>query len=623
MTLDRAWLGLLKVVTAGALVVSGLSFLEVHAAGEAVERIGKKNLPIKGVKPGPPMDKILPGRFIIDPPTLENLGFRWYIQGDTNRNASVAVFYRKKGDADWKPALPMLRVHYEIANQDYGPCRVGNLFAGSVMFLKSATEYEAKFVMKDPDGGAPGAPRIVSATTRGEPKVFDRGRKLHAYPKDTRPTRQKGVFNGIMAAYEEAGPGDIILLHAGFYRGPYTLTKSGEPDKPIVFRAAGDGRVVIAGPNHETDLFSMDGANHHVFEDLMLWRANAAIRGGGKGSPGIVGLVVLRCRILDVVSGIWAYSENSRDWYIADNVITGINPTWHPRTTPGRGYMSPAHTGVNCYGRGIVVCYNRVSKFSDSLAIANYGPPVADVEKHCVAVDFYNNDLSWGQDDGIETDYGCHNVRVYCNRITNSHTALSAQPFYGGPCYFIRNAMYGISRITMKWHNYPAGLEIYHNTCTCAGQGFQSGPPKWHTAILRNNLILGGRGYAVETGSSSPYTTLDYNGYRQNDEGRFFKWTDHTGKTGRYLSLEELSEATGHEQHGIKVDYDSFVRAAPTVDGTTYALTDFDLRLKPGSVAVDAGCVLPNVNDGHMGKAPDLGAYEVGQPLPHYGPREP
>jgi hypothetical protein len=31
--------------------------------------------------------------------------------------------------------------------------------------------------------------------------------------------------------------------------------------------------------------------------------------------------------------------------------------------------------------------------------------------------------------------------------------------------------------------------------------------------------------------------------------------------------------------------------------------------------------VLPTVNDGFSGKAPDLGALEVNQPVPHYGPR--
>ena len=29
----------------------------------------------------------------------------------------------------------------------------------------------------------------------------------------------------------------------------------------------------------------------------------------------------------------------------------------------------------------------------------------------------------------------------------------------------------------------------------------------------------------------------------------------------------------------------------------------------------------PNVNDGFTGRAPDLGAYELGQPIPVYGPR--
>jgi len=29
----------------------------------------------------------------------------------------------------------------------------------------------------------------------------------------------------------------------------------------------------------------------------------------------------------------------------------------------------------------------------------------------------------------------------------------------------------------------------------------------------------------------------------------------------------------------------------------------------------------PNINDGFTGKAPDIGAYEIGKPKPHYGPR--
>ena len=36
-------------------------------------------------------DQIAPGEFVIDPPTLQNLGFEWFIDGDDNRNASIKV----------------------------------------------------------------------------------------------------------------------------------------------------------------------------------------------------------------------------------------------------------------------------------------------------------------------------------------------------------------------------------------------------------------------------------------------------------------------------------------------------------------------------------------------------
>jgi hypothetical protein len=46
-----------------------------------------------------------------------------------------------------------------------------------------------------------------------------------------------------------------------------------------------------------------------------------------------------------------------------------------------------------------------------------------------------------------------------------------------------------------------------------------------------------------------------------------------------------------------------------------------DFALKAGSAAIDAGTVLPTINDGYKGRAPDLGAYELGSTPPVYGPR--
>jgi hypothetical protein len=243
-----------------------------------------------------------------------------------------------------------------------------------------------------------------------------------------------------------------------------------------------------------------------------------------------------------------------------------------------------------------------------------------DPKKQCVAVDFYNNDLSFAQDDTIETDYGCHNIRVYRNRCYNAHTALSVQPSYGGPIYLIRNEAFSITALPLKLHNYCTGLEIYHNTLLTAGQGFKS-YHKWQNAILRNNLLLGATRYAVETGSPTPWTTLDYNGYRKTDDPeRFIKW--HNGKDWlQCADLQAFFKATGYEEHGRMVDYDVFVKAAKPEPGQTREPADLDLRLRPGCPPVDAGCRLPNVNDDFTGAAPDLGCHETGKPTPQYGPR--
>jgi len=45
-----------------------------------------------------------------------------------------------------------------------------------------------------------------------------------------------------------------------------------------------------------------------------------------------------------------------------------------------------------------------------------------------------------------------------------------------------------------------------------------------------------------------------------------------------------------------------------------------DLRPRAGSKVQDAAVIIPDINDHFKGKAPDCGAYEIGEELPHYGP---
>src|SRR4030095_18492 len=100
--------------------------------------------PVRSPGSGVPNPKsVSPGEFVIDPPTLMNLGFEWFIQGDDNRNATVEVSYRKKGESVWKSALPMLRLKGERVYQASQVDVIApNMFAGSILDLEPDTEYD-------------------------------------------------------------------------------------------------------------------------------------------------------------------------------------------------------------------------------------------------------------------------------------------------------------------------------------------------------------------------------------------------------------------------------------------------------------------------------------------------
>ena len=94
-----------------------------------------------------------------------------------------------------------------------------------------------------------------------------------------------------------------------------------------------------------------------------------------------------------------------------------------------------------------------------------------------------------------------------------------------------------------------------------------------------------------------------------------------------FRTLREFSRATGQDRNSVLVDYDVFVDV-PKLDAqdaasvqTLYDARELDFRLRPGSAAVDRGTALATVTEGFAGRAPDLGALELGAPLPVYGPR--
>jgi hypothetical protein len=93
----------------------------------------------------------------------------------------------------------------------------------------------------------------------------------------------------------------------------------------------------------------------------------------------------------------------------------------------------------------------------------------------------------------------------------------------------------------------------------------------------------------------------------------------------RFATLAEYSTATGQDAHSKAIDFSVFRNAAAPDFSRPTQLYDpamVDLRLREGAAAVDAGVELPGITDGFQGRAPDLGAYELGASAVHYGPRE-
>ena len=140
--------------------------------------------------------KVTPGEFVIEHPTLINLGFEWRVDGDANRNASVDVSFRKQGESAWQKALPLVRLHGEQTYQrNVFNAVTPNMFAGSILDLEPGTAYEARFVMTDPDGvsGPPAnATKIVTVRTRPEPMPAAGGQTYHVYPTKWKGPKTEG-----------------------------------------------------------------------------------------------------------------------------------------------------------------------------------------------------------------------------------------------------------------------------------------------------------------------------------------------------------------------------------------------------------------------------------------------
>ncbi len=506
-------------------------------------------------------NKTIPGKLTVLYPTLINLAVEWEIQGDDNLNGVVNVSYREKGSRDWKKGMPLFRVP-EGRNLQFS---WKNKHSGSIFDLRPDTEYEIKLTLKDPDGGA--EERIVRSRTRKVPAIDSYCEIINIKP---------GIYDTLKA-------------------------KSGTSARPVVYTCEGG----------EASYRYIDLKNKQWVYIKGLKVENLNPEGIGIQLNGAANCMVAGCTI-NSVYGIVAYKPGAENCYICDNIITGTC-VWTNEAMGAHG--ANIGEGIEMTGPGNVICFNRVTGFRDCISTME--------DQHVVnqtCIDIYNNDIYRGVDDAIEADFCFSNCRIFRNRITNCFVGLSSQPGLGGPNYFFRNSMYNIIHGGFKLKRFSQGDVVMHNTVIKVGAGL-SGNDTMDYVWFRNNLAIGGptggvnwgdygagRPWAAEIVKPGKHCSFDY---------------DAVGVFGvPYIAMIGSRNFSEVEKNGIeRIELDETFGNVPFPNPPVPERSAQILMPVRGSVVIDKGLVINNINDDLKGSGPDIGAYELGAEIPHYGPR--
>ncbi len=541
-----------------------------------------------------------PGAISTPYPTITCLAVEWLIDGDDDEDGTVEVSFRATGETQWRQAMPLVRIPAGNTGSKTRPTYYWmNKHSGSIFDLKPDTEYEIRLSLKDPDGGK--AVETVTVRTRPVPKEAEDSRVIEVNPRTLRTAAMR------------AEPGDILLLSPGYY-GTFEMPVDGKPGRPVVIRA--DNSHPVIGSTF--DEISLEKRKHVILDGVTVygpvqirWAEDVAVR---------------YCKIQSKFGIIAQQQPGAKNCYIADNTVSYVIPWVNETMGSGSVYGGPANVGegIELTGPGNVICYNKVTGFRDCISTME---DLWVYDQFCI--DIYNNDISVGPDDGVEADFCMHNCRIMRNRITNCGMGLSSQPGLGGPIYFIRNVIYNIGIAPFKLERLSYGNIFLHNTVVKTGDGLfeHHGQDAFFRTVWRNNLCIGGSGGGkrgrYDTGNGLAVGLPGFNASCRLDHNAVgTSGTPFAGLIGdqRFESVEQLNKLTGGKGN-IQVDMSVFAAGVEFPDPAFPARQPADLRIAQGSPAQDAAALLPNINDDYTGAGPDIGAYEIGKPIPHYGPR--
>ena len=128
---------------------------------------------------------------------------------------------------------------------------------------------------------------------------------------------------------------------------------------------------------------------------------------------------------------------------------------------------------------------------------------------------------------------------------------------------------------------------------------------------MKNNILVGLSNPARVT-TDLILEEIDYNGWSPNGT---FQFVD------TWNNFADLQANSAFEANGRILDNNTFETPITLPADHTTFWSATDVTLGTASLAIDGAQILANINNGYNGNAPDLGAIELGNPMPDYGVR--
>lgn len=501
------------------------------------------------------------------------------------RDASVVMEFRKGGTATWIPTIPL-----------YCDTKLKQ-FRGSFLWLQPKTEYEVRLTAI---GG--NALNFVMTTMDDNPPSI--GRVFYVSPtgNDSNNGSQAAPWRTLAKAAAMVQAGDIVYVMAGTYAG-FSMSINGASNNYITFSRYQSDLVTVTGQ-------VLFGASYNRIRGINA-NSNRAARGTSDYAYFFNGATAIGNILEDFESQATGASSYGSCIGIFNSAKQCLIQRGHMTVTGNPDGNIEDKNGVYWWrDSGNHVFRNLLI---DGVPWDGLGGGPEDLNTTCNNNDFHDIKVVEAWDDGIQPEGGIVNTRAWSNTMRSCMLGYTdAANNILGPAYFFRTQVCADKTKRGEGNNGLIGSgnaedilatgRVYNFQNSFWGMAGSVGLSAKNYGVANkvfiNNIIDTDR-YAIEWGHDPDGTNciVTRNILRHRDtEWNLIKWG---------------AAATGDVLENNLEDIDP-----KFVNGATG-----DFNLQDGSPAIEAGIVIPQVNDEnspwpYSGSAPDMGAIEAGSAPP-------